>query len=144
MIGTTVWAVSAAFALALTAAAPKPYPRVRTEPWFDRYAREAKASLQKITPGAELDIWMTDDSFDKVLGFYKASGTERPEFAKALVLNLRNRSLRDVQVTYVVFDGAASPVASSHYVSIQRPVIVQFDPLEVHDVTQIMVYRMKK
>ena len=144
MSGTAGWVVGAVIAALFAAAAPKPYPRVRTEPWFDRYAREAKTSLQKFTPGAEVDLWMTDDSFETVLAYYKASGIERDGFGKPLVANLKARSGRDVHATYVVFDSAESPAASNYYVSIQRPVIVQFEPLEVHDVTQIMVYRMKK
>ena len=44
-------------------------------------------------------------------------------------------------MTHVLFDGASSPVASKYYVGIQRPVIVQFEPLEVHDVTMIGLYR---
>jgi hypothetical protein len=143
MFRTTVSAVLAALALGM-AAELKPYPRVRTEPWFDKYAREAMASLRKFSPGAEVEIWMTDDSLETVLAFYKPSGTERPAFAQPLIANLKARSGRDVKATYVIFDGATSPVESKHYVSIQRPVIVQFEPLDVHDVTQIMVYRVNK
>jgi hypothetical protein len=119
----------------------KPYPRLRTEPWFEKYAQEAAGSLRRLSRRANVQFSMTDDPFDAVLAFYKNSGTERPDFAKGFLSNLRAKSGRDVKATYVVFDGAASPLRSNYYVSIQRPVVVQFEPLEVHDVTQIMVFR---
>lgn len=147
MCRTTVSAVLAALGLGLLvadAAEIQPYPRVRTEPWFSKYAREAVTSLQKFTPGADVRMMMTDDSFETVLAFYKPLGTERPEFGRALLANLKARSGREVKATYVILDGAKSPVESKHYVALQRPVIVQFEPLEVHDVTQIMVYRLNK
>jgi hypothetical protein len=147
MLRTTVSAVLAALGLGIlgaNAAELPAYPRVRTESWFNRYAREAVTSLQKFTPGADVRMLMTDDAFETVLAFYKPFGAERPEFGRALLANLKARSGRDVKATYVILDGAKSPVESKHYVALQRPVIVQFEPLEVHDVTQIMVYRLNK
>jgi hypothetical protein len=123
----------------------QPYPGAdASAPWFKKYAADTKASLKSVMPGAELEMWIASDPFDKVAAFYKARGDERPEFAKSLVENLRAKSGRPVQATHVVFDGAPSPVTSKDYVSIQRPVIVQFTPLEVHDVTVIALYRQKK
>lgn len=143
MLGIAAAAVLALLGLEAAPAEPKPYPRVQTEPWFSRYALEALASLQKFTPGAQVEIWMTDDSFETVRAFYRPLGSERPGFAQPLIDSLRARSGRGVKATYVTLDGAASPVESKHYVSIQRPIVVQFEPLEVHDVTQIVLYRMK-
>ena len=120
---------------------PTQYPRVRTEPWFDEYANDTRATLRRVLRGWNLQLWMTADSFEAVRRYYTAFGTERPDFAKSLISNFRTKSGRDVKMTYVVFDGAANPLASKHYVCIQHPVVVSFEPLEVHDVTQIGVFR---
>ena len=122
----------------------KAYPSVHSEPWADSYKKDAQAALRQSSPSAELDIWITDDSFEKVREFYLELGTERPEFAKPLTEMLSARSGRKVQATYVIFDGAASPVTSKDYVSIQRPVVPRFDPLEVRDVTAIARYRLRE
>lgn len=118
-----------------------PYPHVRSEPWFESYAREAIGALRRSSPRASVQCWMTDDRFDAVRSFYTGCGTERPEFAKAFLPNLKAQCGCDVSATYVIFDAASSPLKSKHYISIQRPVIVSFQPLEVHDVTQIMLFR---
>ena len=119
------------------------YPTSRTEPWFEKYQEQARESLRKST-GADLQMWMTDDSFDQVVRYYRAMGVERPEFAKSLAKMLSDKTGREVNATYVIFDGAEGPVLSKHYVSIQRPVVVRYAPLEVHDVTVIGLFRSKK
>lgn len=143
MFGLAAAVVVAVLGLQVALAEPKPYPRVQTEAWFSRYALEAWASIRKLTQAAEVEIWMTHDSFETVRAFYLPFGSESAAFAQPLIANLRTRSGHDVKATYVTLDGAASPVASKRYVSIQRPIIVQFEPLEVHDVTQIVLYRMQ-
>jgi len=120
---------------------PTRYPRVGAEPWFDKYANDTRATLRRVLRGWNVQLWMTRDSFESVLRHYTAFGIERPDFAKSLISNLRTKSGREVRMTYVVFDGAANPLASKHYVCIQHPVVVSFEPLEVHDVTQIGVFR---
>lgn len=120
-----------------------PYPRSRTEPWFEKYHKEARDAIRRST-GADLQMWMTDDAFEQVVTHYKAFGVERIEFSKSLAAMLSEKSGRPVKATYVIFDGADGPVQSKHYVSIQRPVVVQYDPLEVHDVTAIALYRLDK
>jgi hypothetical protein len=122
----------------------KPYPGARSEPWFDQYAREARKGVRKSTPGAELELWITDDSFDAVVAFYRTLGTEQSGFARSIARTQQGRIGRSVQMTHVLFDDAASPVASKNYVSIQRPVVVQFEPLDLHDVTAIGLYRWTK
>ena len=122
----------------------KAYPSVRSEPWADSYKKEAQAALRQSSPTAELDMWITDDSYEKVRDFYRTLGIERPEFARPLTEMLSARSGRKVQATYVIFDGADSPVTSKDYVSVQRPVVPRFDPLEVRDVTAIARYRLRE
>jgi hypothetical protein len=87
---------------------------------------------------------MTTDAYDDVVAFYQARGRPHPDFANSFVANLRAKCRRDVEATHVVFDDAESPVTSANYVSIQRPVIVSFEPLVVHDVTQIGWYTVNK
>ena len=120
-----------------------PYPRSRTEPWFERYYEQARDAIRRST-GADLQMWMTDDSFEQVVTHYTAFGAERIEFSKPLAAMLSEKSGRPVKATYVIFDGSDGPVTSKRYVSIQRPVVVQYDPLEVHDVTAIALYRLDK
>jgi hypothetical protein len=122
----------------------KPYPRAYSRPWFDKYARDARKSLRKLAPRAELELWLTDDSFDAVVGFYKALGTEQSGFGRSIARTQEAKIGRPVAMTHVLFDDATSPVSSRYYVSIQRPVVVQFEPLDVHDVTAIGLYRSAK
>jgi len=140
----TICSLALCAVIALAAGAFAPYPRARTEPWFDRYAKDTKAELRKISPAAELQMWITDDPFDQVADFYKRSGTEQGGFAQSIAASQSARIGRTVRMTHVMFDGASGPVASIDYVSIQRPVVVSFEPLEVHDVTMIGWYRSKK
>jgi hypothetical protein len=119
----------------------KAYPGAYSQPWFDKYARDARKSLRKLAPHAELELWLTDDPFDAVVGFYKALGTEQSGFGRSIARTQETKIGRPVAMTHVIFDEATSPVSSKYYVSIQRPVVVQFDPLDVHDVTAIGLYR---
>jgi hypothetical protein len=122
----------------------KAYPRSRTEPWFEKYAKQARASIRK-SLALDVQLWMTDDSFEQVVAHYRGMGIERSaEFTKSLAKLHAEKSGREVKATCVIFDGAESPILSKHYVSIYHPVIVQYEPLEVHDVTAIGLYRMKK
>jgi hypothetical protein len=120
------------------------YPRSRTEPWFEKYAKQARDSIRK-SLALDVQMWMTDDSFEQVVTHYRAMGIERSaEFAKSLAKLQSEKSGREVKATYVIFDGAESAILSNHYVSVYHPVIVQYDPLEVHDVTAVGLYRMKR
>jgi hypothetical protein len=122
----------------------KAYPRSRTEPWFEKYAKHARDSIRK-SLGVDVQLWMTDDSFEQVVTHYRGMGIERSaEFAKSLARWQSDKSGREVKATYIIFDGADSAVLSKHYVSIYHPVIVQYEPLEVRDVTVVGLYRMKK
>jgi hypothetical protein len=122
----------------------KAYRRSRTEPWFEKYAKEARDSIRK-SLALDVQLWMTDDSFEQVVTHYRGMGIERSaEFAKSLAKLQSEKSGREVKATCVIFDGAESAILSKHYVSIYHPVIVQYEPLEVHDVTAVGLYRMKK
>ena len=139
-LGVSFWV-----SLASTQAGFQPYPGAQSSaPWFRKYAAETRAQLRQIDARADLQVWVTSDSFDKVLAVYSRLGKERAEFAETLAADLRATSGRDVKATHVIFDSAESPIASTNYVSIQRPVIVSFEPLVVHDVTQIALYTHRK
>jgi hypothetical protein len=124
--------------------APQPYPRTHRAPWFDAYARSAQRVLRRVARDADVSLAVTSDPFDAVLAHYTAAGgLERPGFAQGIAATLRARTGRDVQATYVVFDGAANPLRSASYVSVQHPSVVAFDPLEIHECTQIAIFRRR-
>ena len=123
----------------------QPYPGAEAAAaWFQKYAADAAAALRKLARRADLQMWITTDSFEDVLAFYRRLGQEQRQFAEGFLPNLRAKSGRGVEAAHVIFDGEASPVASKDYVSIQRPVIVSFEPLVVHEFTQISRYLVKQ
>ena len=90
----------------------KAYPRSRTEPWFEKYAKHARDSIRK-SLGVDVQLWMTDDSFEQVVTHYRGMGIERSaEFAKSLARWQSDKSGREVKATYIIFDGADSAVLS--------------------------------
>jgi hypothetical protein len=122
-----------------------PYPSAEAAAdWFQKYAADAAAALRKLGRRADLQMWITTDSFDDVLAFYRRLGQEQRRFAESFLPNLREKSGYSVEAAHVIFDGETSPVGSKDYVSIQRPVIVSFEPLVVHEFTQIARYLVKE
>lgn len=123
----------------------RPYPGAAVSPpWFQQYAADTASALRKLVKRADLQMWITADPFGEVLAFYRRLGQEQHQLADSLLQNLRARSGRDVEAAHVIFDGEASPVTSKDYVSLQRPVIISFEPLVVHEFTQIGRYLVKQ
>jgi len=120
----------------------KPYPGARTEPWLESYRKQANQALKRIgADQPDLQMWITDDSYEKVRAFYAKLGAEDAEFGAQVAKPLSDSTERSVRATYFIFDGAASAVLSGYYVAIQRPVVVAYHPLDVRDVTVISLYK---
>jgi len=121
-----------------------PYPGARSEPWLDKYRNEANAALARISRDQpQAQMWITNDSFEKVREFYAKRGVEDTEFGALIAKTMSDSTKRKVFATYVVFDGAGGAVLSRYYLAIQRPVVVAYHPLDVRDVTLISLYQQR-
>jgi hypothetical protein len=130
--------------VAIAASEFKPYPGAHSTPWLDKYKAEANKMLQQIgRDEPSVEMWITDDSYDKVRAFYAALGKEDAAFGAEVVKPQSDSTKRRVQATYVMFDGASSPIFSKYYVMIQRPVVLSYHPVDVRDVTLIGLYRKR-
>jgi hypothetical protein len=132
-------------AVAIAASEFKPYPGAHSTRWLDTYQSAANKALQQI--GADqpaVEMWVTDDSYDKVRAFYAKLGKEDAAFGAQVVKPQSDSTNRSVQATYVIFDRADSPISSANYVMIQRPVVLSYHPVDVRDVTLIGLYRKRQ
>jgi hypothetical protein len=128
--------------VAIAASEFKPYPGAHSTPWLDRYEAQANKVLQQI--GADqpaVEMWITDDAYDTVRAFYAKLGKEDAAFGAQVVKPQSDSTKRHVQATFVMFDGATTPIASKYYVMIQRPVVLSYHPVDVRDVTLIGLYK---
>ncbi len=133
------------FALAAAAAAQasKPYPGATkyTPPDTDETRQAAKA----LPPGTTSATYITNDSFDKVVAFYKALGKQynisyRPKLPNG----------QEMQQTFILFDGAADLRTSKNWAKIQRPFVGSVDfkggapqYKDIRDVTEITLAEKK-
>lgn len=130
-------------AAAATAQGFKTYPgSTKYTPPDSEETREAKKATP---PGTESAIYISNDSYDKVVAFYKALGQEytMPGMAK-------NRKLpngQELEQTFFIFDGAKDLSTSKSWAKVQRPFIGGLDdkmqPRDVRDVTVINVTQKK-
>ena len=104
--------------------------------------REMKKALP---PGTVAISYVTNDSFEKVVAFYKGFGQEytMPGMPKSRKLP----SGQELMQTYFIFDGAKDLATSKSWAQVQRPLIGSFDdnlqPRDIRDVTVINVSRKK-
>ena len=94
-------------------------------------------------PGTKITAYLTTDSFEKVVDFYKGLGKEVTT-AKAPDIRLPNG--QEVRKKFLILDGAADIVHSKSWLSVQRPFFsavarpggsAEFK--DVRDVTEIVV-----
>ena len=122
---------------AVTSQGFKTYPgATKYTPPDTEETREAKKALP---PGTVSTSYLTNDSFEKVVAFYKGLGQEytMPGMPK----NRKLPSGQELKQTYFIFDGAKDLAASKSWAQVQRPFIGSFDdkmqPRDVRDVTVI-------
>jgi hypothetical protein len=101
-----------------------------------------------LRPGISITAWLSEDTFEQVLGFYRAVGREfkPPNGLPAEKLP----SGQVIQKSFVILDGAPDRATSRHWIRIQRPFIAaartQGAPQQyqdVRDVTEIVLTEWK-
>jgi hypothetical protein len=100
---------------------------------------EQTREMQKaLPPGTKATVYLTNDSFQKVVAFYKGSAREytMPGIPKGRKLP----SGQELKQTYFIFDGAKHLMTSKSWAQVQRPFIGSIgDNLEPHDIRDVTV-----
>lgn len=136
--------------LALTTAAAgqgfKPYPGATKYTPPD--TQENRELMKALPPGTTTAAYITKDSFEKVVAFYKG-------FAKEYKMpGMRGGgklpSGQDMKQTFLIFDSAADIITSKSWAKVQNPFIGSVDfkggaPVysDVRDVTEIVMTEKK-
>lgn len=104
--------------------------------------REAQKALP---PGTVAMSYLTNDSFERVVAFYKGFAQEYTMPGMPKGRKLPNG--QELKQTYFIFDGAKDLTTSKSWAQIQRPLIGSIDdklePHEIRDVTVINVSQKK-
>jgi len=83
--------------------------------------KESKEAMASMPPGTEINSYLTDDSFDKVVAFYRGVGRESSfPFVKK---NEKLPNGQEIKRTWFIFDGADDITASTSWAMVQRPYI---------------------
>jgi hypothetical protein len=72
-------------------------------------------------PGVTIRAWVTDDTFERVVGFYHAIGKEFKPPSGLAAEKLPSGQV--IQKTFVIFDGSPDLVTSRQWIRIQHPFI---------------------
>jgi hypothetical protein len=123
----------------------KPYPgAVKYTP----DTKETRVAMQSLPPGTTSTVYLTNDSFEKVVAFYKASAKEykipgMPEGGKL-------PTGQELKKTILIFDGAADIATSKNWATVQHPFIGSIGSKgglpgynDIRDVTAIMLAEKK-
>ena len=104
--------------------------------------REVKKALP---PGTVATSYVTDDSFEKVVAFYRGFAQEYTMPGMPKGRKLPNG--QELKQAYFIFDGAKDLSTSKSWAQVQRPLIGSIDdklqPQGVRDVTVISVSQKK-
>lgn len=157
-----LWVAALAAVLSTSALAADPglYPGAKLDPDITEQARKASptgAGPETITAS------ITPDSFEKVLDFYKAAGTEvrmmsdpgQPQivgYERALPGEIKDGKIvasdRKVKQVVVILDGAPDLRYSKHWVTLIRPfvfdVAIEGDRFVYKDVREVTVILQSK
>jgi hypothetical protein len=74
-----------------------------------------------LRPGTSIVAWLTNDSFEQVVGFYRAVAKEYIPPMTPATEKLPNGER--IRKTFLIFDGAPDLVTSRQWISIQHPFI---------------------
>jgi len=94
--------------------------------------------MKALPPGTEATVYLTSDSFEKVVAFYKGFASEytMPGIPKGRKLP----NGQELKRTYFIFDGAKDLTTSKSWAQVQRPFIGSIgDNLEYHDIRDVTV-----
>jgi hypothetical protein len=104
--------------------------------------REMKKALP---PGTVATSYITIDSFEKAMAFYKGFAQEYSMPGMPKGRKLQNG--QELKQAYFIFDGAKDPSTSKSWAQVQRPLIGSMDenlqPRDIRDVTVINVSQRK-
>jgi hypothetical protein len=104
-----------------------------------------RAMKKQLPPDIIATSYTTDDSFDKVVAFYKGFAAEYTMPGMPKSRKLPNG--QELKQTYFIFDGAKDLASSKTWAQIQRPLIGSIDdnlqPRDIRDVTVINVSQKK-
>lgn len=136
--------------LALTADVAGQSPKVyRGATKFTPPATEAtKAALKALPPGTQVSDYLSNDSFEKVVAFYKG-------FAKEYTMPYSRKGGRlpsgqEMKSAFFIFDGAKDLATSKSWAKVQRPYVGSIEMKgfvpeyhDIRDVTTIEVVQKK-
>ncbi|RPI73230.1 MAG: hypothetical protein EHM45_21055 [Desulfobacteraceae bacterium] len=114
-----ILAVLSIFSLSIFAAAFKPYPQAKLHEKATRDGMEIAAQMKQ---NIKIEVYTTDESFEKVYEFYKGAAAEykmpyhTPEGTKLPTGQI-------LKEAFFIFDGAKDLAASKLWIKIQRPAV---------------------
>ena len=98
----------------------KVYPGAKLD---EQLTKEAVQQAAQANVDSKPSIYVTDDSFDKVYGFYQVIGKEyQMPYAKPGKVQ-RLPSGKELKAAFFIFDGASDLAGSKQWIKIQRPYI---------------------
>ena len=100
---------------------------------------ERREMLKALPPGTESIIYLSSDSFEKVVTYYKSVATQYTMPAMPGMPKVRKLPTgQELQQAYFIFDGAKDLTVSKSWAQIQRPYIGSVDEnLQYHDVRDV-------
>src|SRR5215469_3094965 len=109
---------------------------------------EMRAVLKALPPGSQVAYYLTNDSFEKVVTFYKSFAKEYAIPGRKSAGKLPNG--QEIKQDFFIFDGAKDIITSKSWADVQRPYVgsVRMNGMvpeyqDVRDVTAI-VFTQKK
>jgi len=105
--------------------------------------KETREVMKALPPGTKATAYLTNDSFEKVVTFYKGFATEysMPGIPKGRKLP----NGQELKQTYFIFDGAKDLTTSKSWAQVQRPFIGSIDDnLEPHDIRDVTVINVSQ
>jgi hypothetical protein len=100
-----------------------PYPGSKFDDKASKTASQMLIAFGEKGTKLKVAVYMTSDSFEKVVSYYRAKGKE---FGPPSDVKKEYRKLpsgEPIMETFVILDGAADMLASSSWVKIQRPYV---------------------
>jgi len=117
-------------------------------PGAKKLEKESAEIAKTLPAGSEGSVYVTNDSYEKVVAFYKGIGKEytMPYMKKTTKLPTG----QELMSVYFIFDGAASIATSKNWAKVQRPYVgsVKMNGMtpeysDIRDVTAIVTTTKK-
>lgn len=145
--------LATALVLALGLAAGAAADGFKVYPGATKYTppqnENTKEFMENLRPGVTMTAYLTTDSFEQVVAFYKGLGREFASPKTHTSPKLPNG--QEVKKAFVIFDGAPTPMKSRSWVSVRRPFLGAVTHIgntppqynDVRDVTEIVLTEKK-